>query len=784
MKKLLIYFLTAVMFFAVGCTERYDDSLIWEKLYDHENRITKLEELCKQMNTNISSLQTVVNALQNNDYVTNIAPITEDGKVVGYVITFSKSGAVTIYHGKDGKDGANGADGTDGKDGYTPMIGVAKDSDGIYYWTLDGDWLLNKDGDKVKAEGVDGTNGGNGANGKDGITPKLKIKNGYWYISYNNGTTWTELGKATGENGANGEDGDSMFKEVTYDDDYVYITLIDGSKIVIPRVPPIPNNEIWYTSNEENIITPYKTDVFGANIISNAYENGKGIIKFDGTVTSIGDEAFRQLSSLTSITIPDGVTSIGDEAFAICRSLTRVTIPESVTSIGYNAFSICPSLKDITIPRDVTLIGDSAFSFCSSLTSITIPDGVESIGVEVFHTCSSLSTITIPDSVTSIGAGAFAYCTSLTEFTIPNSVTSIGNGAFSGCSSLTSITIPDSVTSIGDAAFSSCTSLTAFTIPNNVTSIGYSFFSGCSSLTEIMIPNNVTSIGSYAFNGCSSLTEIMIPNSVTSIGGHAFNGCSSLTEITIPDSVIAIEERNPFANCINLYKFNSKYASEDNRCLIINGEIIAFASANITSYAIPDCVTSIGNSAFNGCSSLTSIDIPESVISIGDAAFNYCSSLSKVSILGHNVTLEGYGLFCYCTSLKEFESEYASEDGRCLIVDGVLRAFAPQGLIKYSIPDNVTKVERWSISSEELEELVIPSSVTEIASSPFGYSDTSDFRNVYCKNAIPPTLGGNSYNTFYFIKEKIYVPIASVDAYKTAEGWKQFADKIEGYNFE
>ena len=225
MKKLFTYLLTAMMLVAVGCGEEFDDSLIWEKLYDHENRITKLEELCKQMNTNISSLQTVVNALQNNDYVTNIAPITEDGKVIGYTITFSKSGSITIYHGKDGKDGA---DGKDGENGYTPVIGVAKDTDDVYYWTLDGDWLLDKDGNKVKAEGIDGING---------LTPKLKIENGYWFISYNNGSTWTKLGKATGENGANGKDGDSMFKEVTYDNNYVYITLTDGTNITVPRAP-------------------------------------------------------------------------------------------------------------------------------------------------------------------------------------------------------------------------------------------------------------------------------------------------------------------------------------------------------------------------------------------------------------------------------------------------------------------------------------------------------------------------------------------------------------------
>ena len=224
---------------------KYDDDYIWNSVHGLENRVAKLEELCKQMNTNISSLQTIVTALQNNDYVTGITPVMQGGKEVGYTITFSKSNPITIYHGKDGQ---NGEDGTDGKDGVTPTIGVKQDTDGIYYWTLDGDWLTDKHGDKIKAEGKDGADGSDGedgsdgtdgTNGKDGITPQFKIENDYWFISYDNGNTWTQLGKATGENGKDGEDGvggDSMFTGIDYktSTDYVIFTLADGTQIKLP----------------------------------------------------------------------------------------------------------------------------------------------------------------------------------------------------------------------------------------------------------------------------------------------------------------------------------------------------------------------------------------------------------------------------------------------------------------------------------------------------------------------------------------------------------------------
>ena len=138
MKQLFRFYVVAALLFMVGCSKEYDDSALVGRVDDLENRVAKLEELCKQMNTNISSLQTIVTALQNNDYVTGVTPITRDGKTVGYTITFAKSQPITIYHGEDGKDGQNGADGkdgvngVDGQDGHTPIIGVKQDTDGIY----------------------------------------------------------------------------------------------------------------------------------------------------------------------------------------------------------------------------------------------------------------------------------------------------------------------------------------------------------------------------------------------------------------------------------------------------------------------------------------------------------------------------------------------------------------------------------------------------------------------------------------------------------------------------
>lgn len=217
MKRLLRFLFIATTLLVLSCSKKCDDTVLSGKIDDLENRVSKLEQMCQQMNTNISSLQKIVDALQDNLSVTKVEQMTD-----GYIIHFSDGSAATIKNGKDS--------------GTIPIIGVKLDVDGSYYWTLNGEWLTDEKGNKVRAQGNDGKDGVDGKDGNDGIdgiTPRLKIEDGRWMISMDEGKTWTSIGQATGTDGKDGTNG--IFKSVTEDDDNVYFTLDDDSVITISK---------------------------------------------------------------------------------------------------------------------------------------------------------------------------------------------------------------------------------------------------------------------------------------------------------------------------------------------------------------------------------------------------------------------------------------------------------------------------------------------------------------------------------------------------------------------
>lgn len=430
----------------------------------------------------------------------------------------------------------------------------------------------------------------------------------------------------------------------------------------------------------------------------------------------------------------------------------NVTIPVTVT---YN---------DVTY--SVTSIGQDAFSYCSNLTSITISNSVTSIGERAFSKCSKLTSVTIPNSVTSIGSGAFRECSGLTSVTIPNGVTSIGTNAFEDCyvdrdkfvnnSSLDAeannywgLLLLDSREGgfwiSNGVLIKYVGSESSVTIPNSVTEIGSSAFSGCKGLTSVTIPYGVTNIGEKAFYSCSELTSVTISSSVTSIGSGIFESCSKLATIVVESG-------------------NTKYDSRDNCNAIIetaSNRLITGCKNTI----IPNSVTEIGEDAFNRCTYMTSITIPNSVTTIGSRAFYYCSGLTSITI-PNSVTSIGTATFYGCSGLTSIKfSNNLKSIARSMF-------WGCSSLTSVLIPYGVTSIGGSSFANcSSLKSVTIPNSITYIEN--YAFNNCTGLTDVYCNADSVPRTDSNAFSSS-ISSATLYVPAASVEAYKSATSWGEF----------
>ena len=591
MKKLLAF---AALFAVVALTScKYDDDDLWNSVHGLENRVAKLEELCKQMNTNISSLQTIVTALQNNVYVTGTTPLMKDGKEIGYTITFSKGNPITIYHGKDGQDG---------EDGITPTISVKKDTDGVYYWTLNGEFIV-VDGGKIQAEGKDGTNG---------TTPQFKIENDYWFVSYNNGANWTQLGKATGEDGIGG---DSMFSGVDYETstDYVIFTLSNGTQIKLPTwsafeaLQRLCNETNTNLSALQTIVTALQNNDYITSV-DPLTENGKVVgytIKFaksnpiviyngkdgadgvDGNTPVIGvkkdTDGIYYWTLDGEFIVVDGQkikaqgTDGNNGADGSDGVTPKLEIQEGYWWISYDNGTNWTQLgkatgedgKDADSIK-ITQDENNVYFELADGTVITMPQNNDTTTQNIQfadpitkYLCSSqwLNSSNIDNlnswdknldgelsyqeaaNVKYIGYYHYFHGSAISSFNELRyfiGVTYIGKEAFKDCSKLYTIVIPDNVKTIEQNAFSGCSDLQFVTWGNNITDIQDRAFYGCTSLRFIILGDYVETIGAYAFYGAFSINistlRVTLPASVKSIGDYAFHNrnvefvyCKSLT---------------------------------------------------------------------------------------------------------------------------------------------------------------------------------------------------------------------------------------------------------------
>ena len=569
----------------VSCTE-YDEVAMWNKNEDMGSRLAALEELCSQLNTNIVSLQQIVEALQGNDYVTGVVPVVENGETVGYTISFSKSGPVTIYHGKKGENGQNGT---------TPVIGVEQDTDGLYYWTLDGEWLTDDEGSKILAQGMAGKsayelavekgyrgtldewlaslNGSNGDDGKsayelavengyqgteeewlaslkgsagdqgdDGVTPKLEVRDdGYWYISYDNGQTWNKLGPATGDPG---EDGDSMFSDIDVSDpDYLVLTLAEtGASIKLPYYKD--KFDLLFVSGSDRVkeMSVYCGPGATAEV---EYEltNPLNVQVAIECISHSGYEvAVDKSAKKITVSAPDDPAAITDPESEILvfasddeRTVMRKLVVKQVKYIDYKATRQLDWEKSSVNPR---FWGED----CKFLDEQSTYDSATGEGRWAY----TGTVIYITDAAFSGEAG-------LQEIVIPASVVEVGRnlwnetgggGAFQNCTALTSVVFEgDNLSKINLNTFNGCSALSSIELPESLEKIEYNAFDDCSALKSIVIPDKVTYIGEVAFNYCTGLQEAYIGDGVTEIAAKAFAECTALKTVVIGKSIQRIGDQ-------------------------------------------------------------------------------------------------------------------------------------------------------------------------------------------------------------------------------------------------
>ena len=725
-------FLTFIAFFAAMTMSScmYDDTFVVNSISDLQKRVNALEQL--------------QNASEQGLLIESVTEF--EG---GYVVKFSDGSEITLYHGTNGKDGIDGINGNDGIDGEGACVleDIVLTDENVTFYLPDGRsftfYFKGTERVDIAFDIEDGIACMAGASLEFGYT----ITGGYidahiecfgdggWRARLiPNSMTAGRIKVTAPEMGGDGK---------------IVVLVVSNSGGTCMKSILFDEGKI------ENIVDSYEVD-WAANTLNVEFRTN---LDYDVRIPaeaqswiSVAETRATMRDAYITLAIsenPEGepartaivelVNELGDILYSFEVNQQPQPSGEAIVFADQYAKLVCVQKYDRNgdgelSPKEaaaVTELGGNFFGDYSlavrSFDELQYFINLNYIS-EAFSGCSNLKSITIPDSVTSIDWGAFSNCSSLTSVTIPDSVTSIEDGAFSGCSSLTSVTIPDSVTTIGGYAFSGCRSLTSVTIPDSVTTIEYDAFSGCSSLTSITIPNSVTKIGSSAFGGCSSLTSVTLSKNLIKIESSTFSGCSSLENISLPEGIISIDHY-----------------------------------------------------AFGDCDSLTTITIPSSVVSLGGNPF------------------------CYCDNIKEFKGNFTTNDGKALIFYDKFISFACKcGATEYIIPNGVTKIGDYaffdcdSLTSvtipdsvttigdyafydcDSLTSITIPDSVTTIGTEAFYSCDS--LTSVYCKATTPPAGGSWMFNN-NASGRKIYVPTESVQAYKSASYWSDYADTIEGYNF-
>lgn len=537
----------------------------------------------------------------------------------------------------------------------------------------------------------------------------------------------------------------------------------------ISEVETIPNNEIWYTSVDGQVVMPNFTHIFGATFLSNSYTSAivrnqdgstKGIIRFDGDIIEVGDGAFSSCQRLTTLTLPASVTEIGNEAFNGCSALTALYCStQTPPTLGEKVFEQCGDGFSIYVPEQTTEEYKNSWSSYSSIInstgnteSWTTPDDpaviyyktndgyaldpyeTEGYGANLisndFNAATGEGAMRFDDKVTTLPENAFAVCTNLSHMRVPSAVTTIGIKAFNGCYFLEELIIPSSVKKIGSSAFAGCTgrvimhcnvpavfSNSAFSelvVDEGATVIGDRAFENNTSLKSVKIGKGVLTIGWNAFKQCTSLSKVEIGSWVKQILGAAFYNCTSLKSIYIPGSIVLIES-SAFDRCTSLERvdiddinpwWNIKFVNQSSNPLYC-AKNLYLKGKLVTEVFIPATSTTVPQYILAGAACIEKITVMDGVTSFGYQAFAGCTNLKEIVLPDSITKFDGY-LFAE-TGLISFTVPKGVKELSYSLFNGC------ENLVSVNIHDNVTTIGSGCFRNcTSLKSIKIPNKVLKI----------------------------------------------------------------------
>ena len=599
---------------------KYDDTDIWNKLNNQEERLAALEEWQKTTNDNLAALQALISTM---DYITSVSPIVQENDTIGYTIDFHQSEPISIYHGT------------------SSWIGVTQDENGDWFWTLDGEILTDDDGEPIRANGHDATAPLLSV-GKSLIEDKIsidadgeKILADVSYLSVDGGKTWYRV---TGDDGEDGDDGnnggtgstgpqgpqgpegpqgpqgDSFFKSVDYTTSpkYVTFTLTDGNTFMVAKYL---DDSIYVpvAGGLEQALKDYGVDASTATDL-----------KLTGTLGNADFTYMKgNLPSLRNLNIAGiDIKTLPTYAFQNMTNLETVILPEGLTSVGGGyTFSGCTSLRTLDVPAGVTTIPMMFVNGCSNLETVILHNGLKSLGDHAFRQ-SGIKHISIPSTVTSIPKNCFYRCEKLERIDLHDDITTIGEKAFWSCYSLKRFVVPEQVTVLPGSVFYKCLSLDYVELHDDITEIGKECFSYCASLQRIgdnttlsKFPTGLKTLGEGVFSNSGLKVQVNLKSTqLTTIPKNAFISCADLKTVTMPDKLETIEEQ-------------------------------AFASAGLTGIRLPATVKMIGKMAFtpfltrvecDGMTAPTIVTTPTSSATFNAALKNQCTLVYPEGATGYD----------------------------------------------------------------------------------------------------------------------------------------------------